>query len=75
MSHRSTVLVSEVGLRDGLQLETVRLATDDKARLVGRLVDAGLRRIEVGSFVSPKAVPSMADTGPLLERLKPFLVG
>jgi hydroxymethylglutaryl-CoA lyase len=45
----------------------VHLASEDKARLVGALADAGLRRIEVGSFVSPKAVPSMADTATVLE--------
>jgi hydroxymethylglutaryl-CoA lyase len=63
---RPGVTVTEVGLRDGLQLEDVRLATEDKARLVGALAEAGLRRIEVGSFVSAKAVPSMADTGAVL---------
>jgi hydroxymethylglutaryl-CoA lyase len=66
---RSAVTVTEVGLRDGLQLEAVHLASEDKARLVGALADAGLRRIEVGSFVSPKAVPSMADTATVLELL------
>lgn len=66
---RPPVTVTEVGLRDGLQLEEVRLASEDKARLVGALADAGLRRIEVGSFVSPKAVPSMADTGAVLALL------
>jgi len=63
------VTVTEVGLRDGLQLEAVHLASEDKARLVGALADAGLRRIEVGSFVSPKAVASMADTATVLELL------
>lgn len=61
--------VTEVGLRDGLQLEEHRLSTEDKARLAAALAGAGYRRIEVGSFVSPKAVPSMADTAEVLALL------
>lgn len=56
------VTVSEVGPRDGLQNEAVVLPTARKIELVERLTAAGLRRIEVGSFVHPKAVPQMADT-------------
>ncbi|MEJ8574195.1 hydroxymethylglutaryl-CoA lyase [Microbaculum marinum] len=63
------VKIVEVGPRDGLQNETRSLSLADKERLVAGLVDAGLTEIEAGSFVSPKAVPQMADSGPLLERL------
>lgn len=51
-----------MGPRDGLQNEATRLSTEQKVELVERLVAAGLRRVEVGSFVHPKAVPQMAET-------------
>lgn len=56
------VVLSEVGPRDGLQMEAARLSTDDKVALVAALADAGLTRIEAGAFVSPKAMPQMADS-------------
>ncbi len=54
------VHIREVGPRDGLQLEAP-LAFSDKARLIESLAQSGLRRIEATAFVSPRAVPSMAD--------------
>ena len=51
----------EVGPRDGLQSEPEVVSTQIKLELIQRLVDAGLRRIEVASFVHPKLVPQMAD--------------
>ncbi len=51
----------EVGPRDGLQNEKELIATADKLGLINRAVDAGVRRIEVTSFVNPKRVPQMAD--------------
>ena len=57
------VLVSEVGPRDGLQNLKHTMRTEDKNRWVTALADAGLSEIEVGSFVSPKALPQMADAG------------
>lgn len=53
--------ILEVSPRDGLQNESVHLSTDDKVELVGRAVAAGVRRVEVTSFVHPKAVPQLAD--------------
>jgi hydroxymethylglutaryl-CoA lyase len=53
--------IVEVGPRDGLQNEAVRFSTQQKLELIGRAIDAGVRRIEVGSFVNPKLVPQMAD--------------
>lgn len=47
--------------RDGLQNESAQVATHAKVRLIDALVDAGITRLEVGSFVSPKWVPQMAD--------------
>src|SRR5688572_30081901 len=55
------VEIVEVGPRDGLQSEPDVLATAVKLELIGRLVEAGVRRVEVASFVNPKRVPQMAD--------------
>jgi hydroxymethylglutaryl-CoA lyase len=69
VSPRATVV--EVGPRDGLQNEPVTLATEVKARFVSLLADAGLPVVEVTSFVSPRAVPQLADADrllPLVER-------
>jgi hydroxymethylglutaryl-CoA lyase len=61
--------IVEVGPRDGLQSEPEVIATDVKVELIRRLVDAGLRRIEVASFVNPKRVPQMADAEAVLAQL------
>ena len=53
--------ILEVGARDGLQNEAVAVSTADKVRLIDRLIDAGVRRMEVAAFVHPKRVPQMAD--------------
>jgi isopropylmalate/homocitrate/citramalate synthase len=53
-------VIREVGPRDGLQNEERVLPPETRAELVRRLVDAGLRRIEVASFVNPERVPQMA---------------
>lgn len=60
----------EVGPRDGLQMEPGVLPTAVKAELIERLLRAGLKRIEVASFVNPKKVPQMADAEELLGRLR-----
>lgn len=51
----------EVSPRDGLQNEKTQISTSDKIRLIERAIEAGFRRIEVTSFVNPRAVPQMAD--------------
>ncbi len=56
------ILVSEVGPRDGLQSIHGIMPTEAKIRWVRALAAAGLREIEVGSFVNPKKLPQMADT-------------
>ena len=53
--------IVEVGPRDGLQSEPDVLATEVKLELIRRLLDAGVRRVEVASFVNAKRVPQMAD--------------
>ncbi|MEM7724038.1 MAG: hydroxymethylglutaryl-CoA lyase [Pseudomonadota bacterium] len=60
------VEIFEVGPRDGLQNEARHIPTADKIALVDRLSQAGFRRIEVASFVSPKWVPQMADSADVL---------
>ena len=55
------VLISEVGPRDGLQSVKTTMPTDDKFKWIDALVAAGLREIEVGSFVPAKLLPQMAD--------------
>ncbi|KAK4538492.1 hypothetical protein CDCA_CDCA18G4517 [Cyanidium caldarium] len=70
---RKRVRIVEVGPRDGLQNERV-ITTGDKVRLIEQLaVGAGLRTVEVGSFVSAKRVPQMADTGELWRQLQGVL--
>lgn len=64
-----SVTLCEVGLRDGLQNEKTILSTDEKLSLLRGLVGAGFKVIEVGSFMSPKAVPQMADTDELYKRI------
>lgn len=67
---RRPVVLTEVGLRDGLQLEAAVIPTAAKVALALAFDAAGYRRIEVGSFVSPTAVPSMADTGVVMAELR-----
>ena len=55
------VEIVEVGARDGLQNEPDILSTETKVQLIKRAMDAGIRRLEVASFVNPKRVPQMAD--------------
>ncbi|MEU6572640.1 hydroxymethylglutaryl-CoA lyase [Streptomyces sp. NPDC046805] len=65
------VTITEVVLRDGLQLEPVIVPTAEKIRLAHRLIDAGLTSLEVGAFVNPTRVPQMADTEEVLTALLP----
>ena len=60
------VLISEVGPRDGLQSVQATMATGDKLRWIDALVAAGLREIEVGSFVPARLLPQLADTAELV---------
>ena len=62
----SLIELVEVGPRDGLQSEGVILPTATKIELIERLIGAGLRRIEVTSFVNPQRVPQMADAEAVL---------
>ncbi|TKT81055.1 hydroxymethylglutaryl-CoA lyase [Aquamicrobium sp. LC103] len=66
---QNSVRIVEVGPRDGLQNEKVAVSVATKLELIARLVNAGLTAIEVGSFVSPKRVPQMADTHQVVRHL------
>jgi hydroxymethylglutaryl-CoA lyase len=66
----SRVTLVEVGPRDGLQNEKEPIGTDDKVELVHRLQSAGLRELEVTSFVSPKWVPQMADNAQVMAGIR-----
>ncbi len=64
--------INEVGPRDGLQNQATPIVTADKLRLIAALANAGLRRMEATSFVSPKAVPQMSDADVLFPQLGQF---
>ena len=64
-----SIRITEVSPRDGLQNQSVSLSTDNKLALIRLLVAAGLQRVEITSFVSPSAVPQMADAADLLTRV------
>ncbi len=64
-----TVIVNEVGLRDGLQNQPRLVPVEGKLAILEALIAAGVKSVEATSFVSPKAVPQMADAGELFARL------
>lgn len=61
--------IVEVGPRDGLQNDPALMPTDVKLDFIDRLIDAGIRRMEVASFVNPKLVPAMADSDDVMARV------
>ena len=65
----SKVSIVEVGPRDGLQNETLNLSAAQKIELINLLSKTGLKRIEAGSFVSPKWVPQMANSDEVFQAL------
>ncbi|HHY51808.1 MAG TPA: hydroxymethylglutaryl-CoA lyase, partial [Clostridiales bacterium] len=65
----SSITLCEVGLRDGLQNEKTPISTERKLWLANKLVEAGFSVIELGSFMSPKAVPQLADTDELYRQM------
>jgi len=60
-SYPPNIVIEEQGLRDGLQNEKRSVPTDKKLEIIGMVADAGVKRIQVTSFVHPKRVPQMAD--------------
>lgn len=65
-----SVDLCEVGLRDGLQNEQKILSVAQKVLLLDKIIESGIKTVEIGSFVHPKAVPQMADTDQLAKQLK-----
>ncbi len=63
------ISIIEVGPRDGLQSEPEILSTDAKLEFIKRAIDAGIRTLEVTSFVHPKRVPQMADAEAVIKGL------
>ena len=64
------IILHEVGLRDGLQVETAVVPTAQKTAWVDRLIDSGADMIQLGSFVHREKVPQMADTDALFEHVR-----
>ena len=62
------VNICEVGPRDGLQIAKTRMTTDDKVRWIAAMAAAGVREIEVGSFVPARVIPQMEDTPEVVRR-------
>lgn len=63
------IRIVEVGLRDGLQNETIVINTNDKLSLVKSLINSGITNIELTSFVNPKIIPQLFDAELLLEKV------
>jgi len=69
MNFPNKITFIEVGPRDGFQLETKIIPTGLKVEIICELIEAGLKQIQVTSFVHPKIVPQMADAEEVLNRL------
>ena len=64
------ITVVEVGPRDGFQMETNFIPTEKKIEIIDQLSETGIKRMEVTSFVHPKAVPQLADAAEIMARIK-----
>ena len=69
MALPQSVLIREVGPRDGFQNEPEVIATADKVRLIDMLARTGVPRLEVTSFVRPDVIPQLADAQEVLARI------
>jgi hydroxymethylglutaryl-CoA lyase len=69
MARPDKVTVGEVGPRDGFQIERTFIPTQTKVELINQLIAAGIPEIEVTSFVSPRAVPQLADAADVVAGL------
>ena len=66
----TNITITDVGPRDGLQNLARVLSVVERASLINSLIKAGVSSIEIGSFVSPRAVPAMKDTDSLFNLLE-----
>jgi hydroxymethylglutaryl-CoA lyase len=71
MGEIKPIQIEEQGLRDGLQTLSIHFPLERRLNWIQRLVAAGVQRLQVGSFVHPRLVPSMADTDQLFQQLLP----
>lgn len=69
-SNTGKIIIHEVGMRDGLQMESKIVPFASKEMLTGWLMEAGVDIIQLGSFVHPKRVPQMADTDALFTSIR-----
>ena len=69
MNYPDNVLIIDVSPRDGLQNEQQNVPTEIKRQLIDGLIDAGVQKLEVTSFVSPKWVPQMGDNSALMQSI------
>lgn len=65
---KKSVVIVEMGLRDGLQNEKTLLDADTRVEFARRLIQAGTKRVEIGAFVSPTWVPQMAGTAEVIQK-------
>lgn len=70
MTRDERIVICEVGMRDGLQIEPVTMPTEQKVEILNDMIAAGITEFEVTSFVSPKAIPQLADAEELIAALK-----
>lgn len=70
MNLPKSVTIVEVGPRDGLQNEVQFVPTDRKIELIEKLSETGLKRIEITSFVHPKAIPQLRDSEEVVKRVR-----
>ncbi len=75
MNGTDKLYITDVSSRDGLQNQKVQVSTQAKLRLIELLAAAGVQSVEATSFVSPKAVPQMADAGELVPQLSACVPG
>ncbi len=70
MKRNNLIHIEEQGTRDGFQVETVLIPTELKIKWIEQAVDAGVKRIQMSSFVHPKLVPQMADAEAVCEGVR-----
>lgn len=66
------VVITETGMRDGLQNQSTHVSTEMKLKLAHALVEGGITNIEATGFVHPKAIPQLVDASDVLAGLKPY---
>ena len=71
MLNSSEITIMETGLRDGIQVVEKYVPTKDRVLIVNGLIDAGIKNIQIVSFVNPRKVPQMSEAEDLISRLSP----